>query len=257
MNREERMARAGDYVLGRMDAAERERAERDMEIDAEFRHCVALLAERMQAFHGRPAQSPAEDIAWEEVAARLAALPQMAGEDGIRPPPVPTHIRPRHADRSAIAPRPWQLGGWRGTALALALVLACGLGFLAGRAGPPAERPSAIAVLEDGNGTPAMILEASADGSATVRALGDIAVPPGKVLELWSRAGIDGVPVSLGAFGRHATIAEFDAGGGADRYYEVTLEEAPGAAIGRLPGPVLFSGAARALPDRAAAPSAR
>ena len=43
----DRIARAGDYVLGLMNDAERERAERDLEIDPAFRDAVLQLAERM------------------------------------------------------------------------------------------------------------------------------------------------------------------------------------------------------------------
>ena len=46
----DRIARAGDYVLGLMNDAERERAERDLEIDPAFRDAVVQLAERMHVF---------------------------------------------------------------------------------------------------------------------------------------------------------------------------------------------------------------
>ena len=41
------MSRAGSYVLGLMGEAERERAERDLEVDAEFRDAVLHIAERL------------------------------------------------------------------------------------------------------------------------------------------------------------------------------------------------------------------
>jgi len=52
----DRVARAGDYVLGLMNDRDRERAERDLEIDPAFRDTVMRLAERMHVFDrtGRP-----------------------------------------------------------------------------------------------------------------------------------------------------------------------------------------------------------
>lgn len=46
----DRIARASDYVRGLMNDAERERAERDLEIDPAFRDEVVRLAERMHVF---------------------------------------------------------------------------------------------------------------------------------------------------------------------------------------------------------------
>ena len=46
----DRMERAGNYVLGLMDDSERERAERDLEIDPSFRDAVVEIAERMHVF---------------------------------------------------------------------------------------------------------------------------------------------------------------------------------------------------------------
>ena len=70
----ERMARASEYVLGRMRPAERERAERDLETDAEFRFAVMSVAERMRRFGGTD-----EEEAWRGIAQRLEALPHMRG----------------------------------------------------------------------------------------------------------------------------------------------------------------------------------
>ena len=72
----DRVARAGDYVLGLMNDRERERAERDLEIDPAFRDTVMRLAERMHVFDraGRP--SGGSDR-WRLISQRIAELPQM------------------------------------------------------------------------------------------------------------------------------------------------------------------------------------
>ena len=54
-DRGDRMDRAGRYVLGLMDDAERERAERDLEIDPAFRDAMVEIAERMHVFDHMPA----------------------------------------------------------------------------------------------------------------------------------------------------------------------------------------------------------
>ena len=65
--------RAGDYILGLMNEAERQRAERDLEVDAAFRDAVIELAESMHVFD-RTAGVPSADR-WRTVAARIAELP--------------------------------------------------------------------------------------------------------------------------------------------------------------------------------------
>ena len=71
----DRIARAGDYVLGLMNDTERERAERDLEIDPAFRDAVVQLAERMHVFDR--AEPAGGDERWKLITQRLAELPQM------------------------------------------------------------------------------------------------------------------------------------------------------------------------------------
>ena len=75
--------RAGDYILGLMNETERQRAERDLEVDAAFRDAVIELAENMHVFDRTPEPPAAER--WRTIASRIAELPQMrqAGLGGI------------------------------------------------------------------------------------------------------------------------------------------------------------------------------
>ncbi|MBB6413230.1 hypothetical protein [Mesorhizobium sangaii] len=126
----DRVARAGDYVLGLMNDAERERAERDLEVDAAFRDAVVQLAERMHLFDGaKPADG---EERWTEITQRIADLPQMRtfGLGGNRAK-SPTVIR-------SLSQRPHgiglhALGGRRGFAVAVGLIVAFALGYLAGK----------------------------------------------------------------------------------------------------------------------------
>jgi len=128
----DRVARAGDYVFGLMNDRERARAERDLEIDPAFRDTVLRLAERLRAFD--PAGSEGRDNRWEVVTQRLAELPQMqtrlagVAASETEPPSVIIH----RLERKPYGVGLHSLGGRLGFVIALALVAAFALGYLAG-----------------------------------------------------------------------------------------------------------------------------
>lgn len=126
----DRVARAGDYVLGQMNDAERERAERDLEIDAAFRDAVVQLAERMHVFdRAKPAEG---EERWTEITQRIADLPQMRTSGlGGSDAKSPTVIR-------SLSQRPHgiglhALGGRRGFVVTVGLIVAFALGYLSGK----------------------------------------------------------------------------------------------------------------------------
>jgi hypothetical protein len=130
----DRVARAGDYVFGLMNDRERARAERDLEIDAAFRDTVLRLAERLRALDPAAPAPEGHGNRWELVTQRLAALPQMqtrlagiAAPDAD-PPPVMIH-RP---GRKPYGVGLHSLGGRLGFVIALALLAAFALGYIAG-----------------------------------------------------------------------------------------------------------------------------
>lgn len=125
MNEHDRSARAESYVLGRMDEMERARAERDMERDPEFLDAVMRLASEIRAAGARRAPTT---VAWDNVSEQLSSLPQMAngGEK-----PAAASIVPGRSPAEHLGPA--SLGGRRGMILALLLIAAFGLGFVAGR----------------------------------------------------------------------------------------------------------------------------
>jgi len=126
----DRIARAGDYVLGLMDDAERERAERDLEIDPAFRDAVLQLAERMHMFDRaeKPGGLPANH--WELVTQRIAELPQMR-TSGVGNARSPTVIR--NLSQSPYGVGVHSLGGRRGTIIAIVLIAVFALGYLVGK----------------------------------------------------------------------------------------------------------------------------
>ena len=251
MSREERMARAGDYVLGLLDEHERARAERDMEVDAEFRDCVVQLAERFHAFDRNvtPAEVP-EDM-WTAVTARIADMPQMAASDVVRerieamgvPAPDPS----RKGILQIRRPYAHQFGGWRGGLVAACLIAALGVGYLSGQAMAPAPEPVVVVVLADENNMPGAFVEAYGNDAVRIVPLVDFEVPEGKTLEVWTLYDREVGPVSLGTFRRPAEITLQGPDQPApqpEQLYEITLEDAPGSPIGRPTGPILVKGLA-------------
>ncbi|MGX8012072.1 hypothetical protein ACVDG8_025445 [Mesorhizobium sp. ORM8.1] len=130
----DRVARAGDYVFGLMNDRDRARAERDLKIDPIFRDTVLKLAERLRALDPAGSSTERQDARWKLVSQRLAELPQMharpAGlaEAEAEPPPVVIH----RLQRKPYGVGLHALGGRLGFVIALALLAAFALGYLAG-----------------------------------------------------------------------------------------------------------------------------
>ncbi|WP_214476810.1 hypothetical protein [Mesorhizobium sp. dw_380] len=123
----DRIARAGDYVLGLMNDKDRERAERDLEIDPAFRDAVVRLAERMHVFDR--AEPSGGDNRWRLISQRIAELPQMRppDHDGAKPSAVI-----RKLERRPYGVGVHSLGGRRGAVIAIVLIAVFALGYLVG-----------------------------------------------------------------------------------------------------------------------------
>lgn len=140
MSQDERRQRAGHYVMGMLDERERERAERDLEVDAAFREAVVEAAERLNVFPSRPAGG-ATDEAWREVAARIKALPHMREVPAPALPAAAPGGQSFGRRRTDVAPktpaRPAGVGlhhvpGKRGVLLAAVMLAVFALGYAAG-----------------------------------------------------------------------------------------------------------------------------
>ncbi|MEZ2332599.1 hypothetical protein AB6802_22995 [Mesorhizobium sp. RCC_202] len=131
-NDSDRVARAGDYVFGLMNDRDRARAERDLKIDPAFRDTVLKLAERLRALDPAGSSTEGQNARWKLVSQRLAELPQMharlAGLAETEPPPVVIH----RLQRKPYGVGLHALGGRLGFAIALALLAAFALGYIAG-----------------------------------------------------------------------------------------------------------------------------
>lgn len=239
MDNRDRMGRAEDYVFGLMDAKARERAERDMETDAEFRNCVMEVAERLRRLHASREAARLPETTWREIGARIAAMPQMASVS-----PGALRTVPGTGSSGVKQPFAHQFGGWRGAAVAACLIAALGAGYLAGlSAGRPAPA-AAVALLADPDGRPAALAELRHHGTVRVVPLAGLDAPEGGVPHLWARHGDDGPAIALGALARAAETV-LEARGlpapPSGLTFEITLEDKAGE---RPRGPVLASGAA-------------
>ena len=125
----DRMARAGNYVLGLMDPAERERAELDLERDAAFRDAVLRIAERLRLVGASP--NEAADMRWSAISAKIAELPQMRGKkfsESGKPVPQP----PAPHARKTVGVGLHSMPVWRGIFVAVGLIAAFVLGYVIG-----------------------------------------------------------------------------------------------------------------------------
>lgn len=154
----DRMDRAGRYVLGLMDDEERERAERDLEIDAAFREAMVTVAERMHVFKPAPDKFPGDD--WRLIKERIDAMPQMRAAPAVEPTtadPEPVALKAtfgrRRSDRlrETIVPQapPNTIGtglqsvpGRRALVIAFGLIAAFALGYAAGVTSAPRPPPA-------------------------------------------------------------------------------------------------------------------
>jgi anti-sigma-K factor RskA len=224
---------AGDFVLGVIEPAERAAFEAEMAQSPELAGLVETLRNRFASLDETAPALPVPDGLWDRIAGEIG---------GGRRPAAP----PEPARTTTGAPR---RDGRAWMKLAASVVVALGVGFLAGRSSvgtPPA--PVVVAVLLDAAATPGAIVEAFANNRVHIVPLENFAVPPGKVLEVWTKPNEAIGPVSLGRF---STPREIDFAPAAlptpqaGQLYEITLEDAPGSPTGRPTGPILVKGLAR------------
>jgi anti-sigma-K factor RskA len=150
----DRYGRAGDYVMGRMEPAERERAERDLERDPQFREAVLRLSERI-----RRSDVVADKELWRAVEAGLGDLPQMRTAIAATPSSL---AKTRRRTDSSVAPSQPQTG-WKGALLVAGLALACGASYVAGDIRARPGTPDFVVALIDQDGGVGGILEIGDD----------------------------------------------------------------------------------------------
>jgi anti-sigma-K factor RskA len=240
---ENRLARAGDYVLGLMDEAERLRAEADMAADPAFRAEVDRLASRMAALDDTAGRDPVPETLWATIEARLDDAPaDEQPETSVSQPPRAAPV----VDLASRRPRVW-----RPALMAASIAAALGIGYLAGSSLSPRPQPVVVVVLDTPDAVPGAIFEAFADDTVRIVPLQDFAVPEGKTLQVWTLYDQAVGPVSIGTLPA-ATPAVLRGPSQplpqAEQLYEITLEPAPGSPTGKPTGPIIVKGFAKRPP---------
>ena len=172
----DRYGRAGDYVMGRMAPAERERAERDLERDPRFREAVLRLSERI-----RRSDTVADLELWRSVKAGLNELPQMRAALAS---PASGSGRAKRASRASAATHP--LAGWKGALLVAGVAAACGASYIAGDRRADPGSPEMVVTLTDASGGIGGILEVGDDDMLRFVPLALDAGAGGEALQLWT-----------------------------------------------------------------------
>ncbi|BDI03313.1 anti-sigma factor [Sphaerotilus microaerophilus] len=238
---EDRSAAAGEYVLGTLTPDEQQAFERTLAGDGGLRAEVGYWQDRLLGLTRR--SPPAERLpigGWARLEERLIALAS------------------RPAGPGPAWPRWWQrLGLWQGlTSVAVAAVLVLGSTLALREALPPAPEIRYVAVLQDprggGNGWVVEMTQVRGrDGELRLVPLrADFQVPPGRVLQFWTKAPGAAGPRSLGlvpAGGVTSLPLQQLPDLQPDQLFEITLEPPGGSTLGRPTGPVLYIGRAVAL----------
>ena len=228
MTREEKLAAAGEYVVGAMEDAERAAFEATLAQDTELATMVARLQNQLQALDDTATPVALDQRLWSDIEARLGT--QDVSTSAAAPRAVPRRLR-------SLMP------------MAAGIAVALGLGFAAGLLARPETPPVVIAVLLDADGNiPGAIVEAFSDNSVRVVPLEAFEVPAGRVLEVWTLPDPATGPVSLGTFADPQSIRLQGANlprPQPGQLYEITLEPSPGSPTGRPTGPILAKGLAR------------
>jgi anti-sigma-K factor RskA len=259
---DDKIALAAEYVLGTLDAAEREEAAAAIQSDPDFAALVRGWEKRLGELHAMVDAVEPPPATWERIKARLPDAPQGA----LRLPdlpPAPPGGRAAGADVVALEQR---LARWRGGAAVMGALAAglAGLVVISALQPPPQPRvvevvkevvkevpaPAAgrfVAVLQRDAASPAFIMTVDlAAKSMTVRRVA-AEEQPGKSYELWLVSDRFPAPRSLGVVGaseftRSATLASYEPDIISGATFAVSLEPENGSPTGAPTGPVLWVG---------------
>ena len=222
-------ALAADYVLGTLDAAERQRVQGQLAHDPELARLVAEWENRLAPIAQAipPVQPPAR--VWHRI---QESLDRDQGPAALR-----------KAFWRALAFWRWSTAG--ATALAAALAA-----YILVSPGPTSLPPEGryVAVLSEGAASPAWLVTVDlATQSLTIRPVAELA-PRDQAFELWMVASSDTPPRSLGLLDPvreiSLTVPDDLTGAAQSRaVLAVSLEPAGGSPTGLPTGPVVFQGA--------------
>jgi len=236
---EDRIALAGEYVLGTLDASERAAAQARLALDPAFVAEVRAWERRLAALGEGVAKVQPSAAVWPAIDRRTG------GAVGGDTTPIANDT-----------PGPWRFG-----AIAASLVAAFLAGWIALQPAPAPERvvvqvqaPRAealtVALLTEGGTRPGLLLTVDEKSGAVIAQPVNLSTPSGRSLELWTIVGT-AAPRKLGLIdpakpGRYQLqTGEAQAG----TKFAISIEP-PGGAPGATPtGPITFIGEALRVPQ--------
>ena len=230
----EREALAGEYVLGLLEGADLTIFERLLDSDSDLTASVERWRAHFAAIDATAPMIPPSPGLWPRIEAGIASI-------------LPAAERGRgKALKAGNTLADWwnSLFVWRGAALAgalAALLLAIGLNGALDRA---KRQPVMVAVLLTEASVAAAVVNTFADGRVEMVPLQNIAVPPGKALEIWTLWDRSVGPRSVGLIDRARTtpLRLDQLPLGKDQLFEITIENATGSPTGRPTGPIVAKG---------------
>jgi anti-sigma-K factor RskA len=232
---EERTVASGEYVLGTLTGAERERFRARLAHDPALQAEVGYWQDRLLALIGRIAPVAPSHAVWQRID-RSLVKPQVRTAAA-----APTRV-------ASPAPAPWGgLAFWRGfSGLAVAACLLLAWLQLFQPSQPIAEY---VAILQAPDATAGWLVHASDRGPVKLIPLAPpAAVPADKSWQFWTKGRNAAGPTSLGllpADGSLQVPRHELPDLGEEQLFEITLEPRGGSTAGRPTGPVLYVGKAR------------
>jgi anti-sigma-K factor RskA len=224
--------RAGQYVLGVLDAADMQAVRRDAAQDGALAAAIEMWERRLAPLTALVGETPPPSELWQAIAARLDGdLPAVGTPQPRR---APSDGR-RAAGNRALA-------AWRAAAIG-SMAIAAGLaGLLVWRVQttPAAPRLAMILPLQQTPG--AWLVELRPDGSIRIMAEGNVTRPTDRDFELWALAEHATRPVPLGLMPVAANVAELHVADLPHTSFKllVSLEPKGGSPTALPTGPVLF-----------------
>ena len=215
---DERDALAAEYVLGVLDAPERDAARRRVLRDPEFARYVRAWEARLSPMaDGVPPVPPPESL-WPRIEASL--------DEAAQAPPAPVAVPAGSGARF-----------WRGSTFVATALAASLAAFIVVR-GPPAPVQAVLSA----SGSPAFVASVELDGAILVRAVGTPTVPAGRDLELWVLPAGATRPASLGVLPSTGKQVPRGVATAPGTQLLVSLEPAGGSPTGQPTGPVVYAG---------------
>lgn len=231
---EERVAQAGEYVLGTLTGPQRQAFEARLSQEPDLLAEVYFWQDQLLGLSGRIEALSPHPALWGRIEASLTTA------KGAAPPEAANDSR-------------WQSARfWRWTsALAVAASLLMATALVWRQQAPTLPEVRYLAVLQSPTDkSTGWVVEASARQLRLVPMGQTAAVPGGKALQFWTKAEGASGPTSLGLIKPgQVTVVPMDRlpQVGERQLFELTLEPETGSPIGKPTGPILFIGRAKLL----------